>query len=387
MKRPLLAPLTDFLSAFNTSGLWLLGGLGLSSAPLIWTLFSTPAPQTTTVEPVTIPPLSELPAPQDKYQISGSSNQLSGKPAPGTKPRALPDPLPKAQGVKSQTAIAPTPAPVKAKTVKAAAPAPVTRAPQPQPAAPPLGSVPDNYVPPSLDIRVGIARQVDSLSLGTSQQAHLQERSGRSLKTIGSGRSLTVSASGSNLLVNGNPYPGVLWVNPTQGSYLYVNDRWYRGRLLLAAEGGALTAVNYVDLEHYLISVVGSEMHADAPAEALKAQAIAARSYALVHMIRPASRWFDLGDNQRWQVYKGINSEYQTGYQAVGATGGQVLSYRGGVVESLYASTDAIVSSVHKGRGMSQLGAYDLARQGYTYQQILDRYYPGVNLARVILKQ
>jgi len=386
MKRPLLTPLTDFLSAFNTSGLWLLGGLGLSSAPLIWTLFSAPAPQTA-VEPVTVPPLSELPAPRDSYQISETRYQSSGKDlaAPGGKLQPLPDPLPKTQGAKPQAVITAPQAPIKAKTVKA--PAPVKQAPQPQTAAPPLGSVPDNYVPPSLDIRVGIARRVDSLTLGTSQQAHLQERSGRSLKLIGAGRPLTVSASGANVLVNGNPYPGVLWVNPTQGGYLYVNDRWYRGRLLLAAEGGALTAVNYVDLEHYLVSVVGSEMHANAPAEALKAQAIAARSYALVHMIRPASRWFDLGDNQRWQVYKGINSEYQTGYQAVGSTGGQVLSYRGGVVESLYASTDAIVSSVHKGRGMSQLGAGDLARQGYTYQQILDRYYPGVSLARVILKQ
>ncbi|MFN5513776.1 MAG: SpoIID/LytB domain-containing protein, partial [Cyanobacteriota bacterium] len=357
-----------------------------------WTLFSAPTPQTPPVKTVTVPPLSEMPAPQNRYQISevrdqrsGNSEQLSGKPAPGIKPQPLPDPLPKTQAAKPQTVISAPKAPVQAKTVKA--PAPVKQTPQSQTAAPPLGSVPDNYVPPSLEIRVGIARKVDSVALGTSQQAHLQDRSGRSLKVVGAGRPLTVSAGGANVLVNGNPYPGVLWLTPAQGSYLYVNDRWYRGRLLLAADNGALTVVSYVDLEHYLVSVVGSEMHANAPAEALKAQAIAARSYALVHMIRPASRWFDLGDSQRWQVYKGINSEYQTGYKAVGATGGQVLSYRGGVVESLYASTDAIVSSVHKGRGMSQLGAYDLARQGYTYQQILDRYYPGVSLARVILKQ
>ncbi len=104
-------------------------------------------------------------------------------------------------------------------------------------------------------------------------------------------------------------------------------------------------------------------------------------------MIRPASDWYDLGDNQRWQVYKGLKSEYNTSQQAVMATAGQVLSHQGGVVESLYASTDAIVASAHKGRGMSQLGAYDLVNQGYNYQQILNRYYPGVSLARVILKQ
>ena len=77
----------------------------------------------------------------------------------------------------------------------------------------------------------------------------------------------------------------------------------------------------------------------------------------------------------------------ETGFQAVHATMGQVLSYKGGVVESLYASTDAIVARAPSGRGMRQIGAYGLAKQGYDYQQILNRYYPGVSLARVILKQ
>jgi len=237
-----------------------------------------------------------------------------------------------------------------------------------------------------LEIRVGIARQVASVVVGTSQQSQLQGRSGQLLKSINQAQPLTIEAQGSSLVIDGNTYAGVLWLTPRPGSFFYVGDRWYRGRLLLVAQENQVTAVNYVDLEHYLISVVGSEMHANAPKEALKAQAIAARSYALVHMIRPASQWFDLGDNQRWQVYKGINSEYSSGYDVVAQTAGQVLSHQGGVVESLYASTDAIVSSVHKGRGMSQLGAYDLAKQGYNYQQILNRYYPGVLLARVVLK-
>jgi peptidoglycan hydrolase-like amidase len=174
-------------------------------------------------------------------------------------------------------------------------------------------------------------------------------------------------------------------VTPTANSYLGVSDRWYRGRILLVARENTVLAVNYLDLENYLISVVGSEMHSNAPIEALKAQAIAARSYALVHMIRPASDWFDLGDTQRWQVYKGINSEVNSAHHAVKETLGEVLSYNGGVVESLYAATDEIVARVHKGRGMSQYGAYDLANSGYNYQQILNRYYPGGVVARMIV--
>jgi peptidoglycan hydrolase-like amidase len=103
-------------------------------------------------------------------------------------------------------------------------------------------------------------------------------------------------------------------------------------------------------------------------------------------MIRPANAWFHLGNTQRWQVYKGIRSEYQSTHQAVNATAGQILSYKGGVVESLYAATDEIVAWAHGGRGMSQTGAYKLAEKGLVYQQILGNYYPGVGLARLVLQ-
>lgn len=76
---------------------------------------------------------------------------------------------------------------------------------------------------------------------------------------------------------------------------MYVGDRWYRGKLLVVAQGDKQASVNHVSLEQYLASVVGSFRSAAAPLEALKAQAIAARSYALVHTFRPASSLYDLG--------------------------------------------------------------------------------------------
>ena len=95
-------------------------------------------------------------------------------------------------------------------------------------------------------------------------------------------------------------------------------------------------------------------MHPNAPLEALKAQAIAARSYALVHRVRPASAWYNLGANERWQVYKGLHREYNTTHQAVNQTAGQILSYQGGIVESLYAASDEIVVKAHGGVGMRE---------------------------------
>jgi stage II sporulation protein D len=129
--------------------------------------------------------------------------------------------------------------------------------------------------------------------------------------------------------------------------------------------------------------VVASEVSPSWPMEALKAQAIAARSYALTHYFRPASEWYHLGATQRHQVYTGIDREAPPTTQAVDDTSGEFVSYRGGIVESLYAASDAIVARAFQGRGMSQLGALGLAEQGYTYQQILSNYYPGTSVGKI----
>jgi peptidoglycan hydrolase-like amidase len=178
-----------------------------------------------------------------------------------------------------------------------------------------------------------------------------------------------ISASGSNILFQKDLLPSTLWIEPTDGGAVFVGNSWYRGKLLLIAQGDKLLAINYVNLEEYLLSVVGSEMSAAAPMEALKAQAVAARSYALVHTFRNANEQFDLGNDERHQAYKGIATEYNTTHQAVGKTSGQILSYQGGVVESLYAATQVIVDKAHKGAGMSQNGAYAYANQGYDYRR------------------
>jgi peptidoglycan hydrolase-like amidase len=119
--------------------------------------------------------------------------------------------------------------------------------------------------------------------------------------------------------------------------------------------------------------------------EALKAQAIAARSYALAHMARPASSHWHLGDTTRWQAYRGLGSVTDRTRAATGATAGVILSYQGGIVESLYAATEQISREAHGhlGASMSQHGAQDLAQQGLRYNEILGRYYQGASLARL----
>lgn len=243
-----------------------------------------------------------------------------------------------------------------------------------------------SYTPPKLEIRVALARDASNLNLGVSTKAYLFDSNNRQVGSLDASQGVVVNAAGNALMLNNDELPSVMWVQPTNQGLVYVGDRWYRGRLLLVSKGNSVLAVNYVDLEQYLYGVIGSEMHPTANPEALKAQAIAARSYALVHIVRPASDWYDLGATPRWQAYNGIHKEYQSTNNAVNATAGEILSYKGGIVESLYAATDEIVSRAHGGRGMSQTGAYGLADSGYNYTQILSYYYPGVTIAKLELQ-
>ena len=118
---------------------------------------------------------------------------------------------------------------------------------------------------------------------------------------------------------------------------------------------------------------------------AWKAQAVAARSYAVTHLIRPASQTYHLGDTTRWQVFSGTSSLSEQSSRATDETRGMVLSYRGGLVESLYASTQAISEEAHRhlGASMSQHGAQRLATQGLRFDEILGRYYQGASLAQL----
>lgn len=106
--------------------------------------------------------------------------------------------------------------------------------------------------------------------------------------------------------------------------------RSYRGVVRAIADPASSTGqrtLNDVDLEAYTKSVVPSEMPASWAAEALKAQAVAARTYAARRL--GASAYYDICDTQQCQVYSGTSTERSTSSSAVDATRGQVLTYGG----------------------------------------------------------
>ncbi len=190
----------------------------------------------------------------------------------------------------------------------------------------------------AVELRVAIKDGVNQLTLGSSTQAVVRDGAYRSLGAIGGMNAYTAQSTGSRIALS-RWQAGKIWIEPTEGGYVFIGDRWYRGKTLVVPTPRGLTAVNYVDLEQYLYSVLGGEMNGNWPQEALKAQAVAARSYALYKRERTGNKLFDVGDTPTWQVYDGLRDESVGTQTAVEATKGQVLTYGGQIIEAVFHSS------------------------------------------------
>jgi stage II sporulation protein D len=111
----------------------------------------------------------------------------------------------------------------------------------------------------------------------------------------------------------------------------------YRGTMVLSRDGSSVLAVNRISLERYLYGVISAEMPASWPAEALKAQAVVARSYAL-RSLRPSSA-YDVFADVRSQVYRGLLGEVDATNDAVRATNARVVTSGGRVAQTFFFST------------------------------------------------
>jgi stage II sporulation protein D len=117
----------------------------------------------------------------------------------------------------------------------------------------------------------------------------------------------------------------------------YIRDGLYRGAIEVRPDGGGVTAINVIDLDPYVKGVVAGEMPSSWPLEALKVQAVAARTYALA--TRKTTGVFDQYPDTRSQVYKGVTGESVRSNAAVDQTRGLILTYGGVPAVTYYFST------------------------------------------------
>ncbi len=118
---------------------------------------------------------------------------------------------------------------------------------------------------------------------------------------------------------------------------IWLGKRRYRGELKVLFRGGLIQVVNHLGIEKYLVSVVGSEMPKSWPMAALKAQAVAARTYALKKLSEKED--YDVRATEASQVYLGIESETQSTKKAVNSTRSLVLTHKGRLINAVFHSS------------------------------------------------
>ena len=197
------------------------------------------------------------------------------------------------------------------------------------------------------EIRVGLGTGLSSLVLGGGTALAVTGAGGVSRAEVPARSTLTATLVDGALRFSGalswNPAPGEsLAFSPIDPSgFVTVGSRSYRGTVILFAGRNGLTAVNRLGLESYLAGVVSAEMgrRDSSEEQALMAQAIVSRTYALKNRGRWSSLGFDLYATVSDQVYGGVSAETPLAWRAVTATAGQVVLYDGAPIDGFFFST------------------------------------------------
>jgi stage II sporulation protein D len=235
--------------------------------------------------------------------------------------------------------------------------------PAPDPVPPPPRVGEPRVPPPAPDLprsepslRVGIL--VDTISATITAPGAARLTGGGVDRSVAAGETLRVSgvqggvrvtdAQGRELASGAGPFT----LTPAATGMLRLGNRPYRGALeLRSPRANRLTVVNVVEMEAYLRGVLPHELGgigADL-LEAGKAQAVAARTYAIAHRARRAALGFDIYATVSDQVYGGAGEETAITDQAVRETAGEVMLYNGVPIESYYHSTcSGLTTGIHE---------------------------------------
>ena len=267
-------------------------------------------------------------------------------------------------------------------------------------------------ITPCYAIKIGLQTNVNSVSVGTSVKGviidanthrtvcELNKMQGyliRPYKNL-----MAITYEGQFYKIDSNN----IVIKTADAGFVSTKGKWYRGNLMVQNKNGKLTVINDVDLEDYIKGVVPAEMPSGWSYEAHKAQAIAARSYALANLGKRGAYGYDLKDTPEDQAYNGASAETFDTNAAVEETKGIVLTHNTKVISAYYSASaggktntkdwgsnvpylrsvpsfDENVKRNGHGVGMSQHGANNLAKQGYNAYQILQYFYKDIKFAKV----
>lgn len=186
-------------------------------------------------------------------------------------------------------------------------------------------------------MRIAIADGVREVTLAGKGLMVRKLESGERYAAAPGGRSVVYVSEG-RLMLDGAPVVAPDGVKFRSDGFVTVAEQPVRGQIEIRKSGSGLIAINVVGLEDYLAAVLGSEMPASFPQEALKAQAVAARTYALRRKIDAWGKPYHLGNTVLHQVYGGARAEDVRTREAVRATNGEVLTFRMEPIEAYFHS-------------------------------------------------
>lgn len=232
-------------------------------------------------------------------------------------------------------------------------------------------------------VRVLLAEKQKSATFKHSGLLYIYTRDRSKKYKISRAGALSARALGSGKVQAGtlqSAQPIVL--EPAPGKTITFNGNAYAGKIYLIPQGSVFHIVEYVPLETYLYGVLPYEMSYTWPAEALKAQAVAARTFTLKSMETTGKRYFDLYNDVRSQMYKGTGKVYPSVKTAVDKTRGQVLAYEGKLFYTYYhgncgGATDSVTSWNPGAKAIKPLSGakcgYDKHSKNYNWQQTVSR--------------
>ncbi|HET9603013.1 MAG TPA: SpoIID/LytB domain-containing protein [Gemmatimonadales bacterium] len=260
-------------------------------------------------------------------------------------------------------------------------PAPTPR--QPELPPPAVRHVEGDHAPM---VRVGLLVGVASAQVSAESGLEVFTPSGAPLASLRAGEAWTAHRRGPDVLLDGpgadvGPLSSVT-LQPRDGGTVSVNGRGYRGSLELLVTDSGLTVVNQLSLEEYLPGVVGAEM-GPRPAgdrEALEAQAIVSRTYALRNRGRWASQGFDYRAGVSDQVYGGVTAENIGSRNAVEQTAGLIVTWNGQPIDAFFFSTcggrTELGTEVFRGANPAYLRSVsDVAPDGTAYCSLSPRFH------------
>jgi spoIID/lytB domain protein len=188
------------------------------------------------------------------------------------------------------------------------------------------------------EISVGLSQGIYEVQLSTTNgKLYVYENpEQKPILVVPQGGTLDVRMMREQLVVNGREIKGErLVIQPETSGFIQVNHTPYRGYIAILKRTG-ITVVNYVLVEDYLYGVVPKEMPPSWNAEALRAQSVAARTFALKNRKSHSAEGFDLCSTSHCQVYEGMPAETRMTTEAVDSTRGEVLFYKGTIMDALF---------------------------------------------------